>query len=325
MKVNKKTMPWVERPTGNGEVMWRDPKNPIIDRYSIPTSNSIFNSAVVPFGDGFAGVFRCDNRAVQMNIFAGFSKDGINWEIEHEPIVFEAGNTDMIESTYKYDPRVVWIEDRYWITWCNGYKGQPTIGIGYTFDFKKFYQCENAFLPFNRNGVLFPEKINGMYAMLSRPSDSGHTPFGDIYVSYSPDMKFWGQHRMVMRPTPFEISAWQCLKIGAGPIPVLIDEGWLMFYHGVIQTCNGYRYSMGAAILDSNDPSKVLYRSQPYLLAPAEIYELTGDVPGVVFPCAAMTDGDRIMVYYGAADTHVCAAYGYVSEIVDFVKKNSCI
>ncbi|MDO4215187.1 MAG: glycoside hydrolase family 130 protein [Bacteroidales bacterium] len=319
----KENLPWVERPEGCTEVLWRDPKNPIIDRYSIPCSNSIFNSAIVPYGDGFAGVFRCDNRAVQMNIFAGFSKDGIHWDINHEPIEFECGNTDMIDSTYKYDPRVTWIEDRYWITWCNGYKGQPTIGIGYTFDFKTFYQCENAFLPFNRNGVLFPEKINGMYAMLSRPSDSGHTPFGDIYLSYSPDMKFWGNHRLVMRPTPFDISAWQCLKIGAGPIPIRTDEGWLLFYHGVIGTCNGYRYSMGAALLDLNDPSKVLYRTQSYLLAPAEIYELTGDVPGVVFPCTALTDGDRVIIYYGCADTHVGAAYGHLSEILDFVKRNS--
>ena len=188
---SKIIMPWEERPEGCSDVMWRYSKNPVIGRYHIPSSNSIFNSAVVPFGDGFAGVFRCDNKSVQMNIFAGFSKDGINWEINHEPISFKAGNTEMIESEYKYDPRVTWIEDRYWITWCNGYHG-PTIGIGYTFDFKEFFQCENAFLPFNRNGVLFPQKIDGKYAMLSRPSDNGHTPFGDIYISYSPDMKYWG-------------------------------------------------------------------------------------------------------------------------------------
>ena len=204
----KFVMPWEERPADCKEVMWRYSKNPVIGRYQIPSSNSIFNSAVVPFKDGFAGVFRCDNRAVQMNIFAGFSKDGINWEINHEPIVFKPGNTEMIDSEYKYDPRVTWIEDRYWITWCNGYHG-PTIGIGYTFDFKEFYQCENAFLPFNRNGVLFPQKINGKYAMLSRPSDNGHTPFGDIYISYSPDMKYWGEHRCVMKVTPFPESAWQ--------------------------------------------------------------------------------------------------------------------
>ena len=115
MKSLKDILPWEERPEGCKDVMWRYSKNPIIDRYHIPTSNSIFNSAVVPFEDGFAGVFRCDNKAVQMNIFAGFSKDGVNWEINHEPIKFEAGNTEMIESEYKYDPRVTWIEDRYWI------------------------------------------------------------------------------------------------------------------------------------------------------------------------------------------------------------------
>lgn len=86
------------------------------------------------------------------------------------------------------DPRVVWIEDRYYISWCNAYAGCPTIGLGWTKDLKSFHQIENAFLPFNRNGVLFPRKINGKYFMLSRPSDNGHTPFGDIYVSQSPDI-----------------------------------------------------------------------------------------------------------------------------------------
>jgi len=135
---------------------------------------------------------------------------------------------------------------------------------------------------------LFPEKINGKYAMLSRPSDNGHTPFGDIFISYSPDMKYWGEHRCVMKVTPFIDSAWQCTKIGAGAVPIKTKDGWLLFYHGVINTCNGFRYSMGAALLDLNNPSKVIARTQPYLLAPATLYETTGDVPNVVFPCAAL-------------------------------------
>ena len=315
-------MPWEERPESSKEVMWRYSQNPIVGRYDIPNSNSIFNSAVVAFKDGFAGVFRSDNKAVQMNIYAGFSKDGINWDINHNPIEMKPSNTEMIESDYKYDPRVVFIEDRYWVTWCNGYHG-PTIGIAYTFDFIDFYQCENAFLPFNRNGVLFPEKINGRYAMLSRPSDNGHTPFGDIYISFSPDMKYWGEHRCVMKVADFTDSAWQCTKIGAGSAPILTDEGWLMFYHGVINTCRGFRYSMGAAILDKATPSKVLYRTRPYLLAPAEMYEMTGDVPNVIFPCAALTDGEKLAVYYGAADTVIGLAFGYLNEIVDFTKNNS--
>ena len=320
----KTSIPWQDRPKDCKEVMWRYDENPIIDRYAIPTSNSVFNSAVVPFEDGFAGVFRCDNRAVQMNIFAGFSKNGVDWEIESHPIAFKAGNTQMIESDYKYDPRVTFIDDRYWITWCNGYHG-PTIGIGYTFDFKDFYQCENAFLPFNRNGVLFPEKINGKYAMLSRPSDNGHTPFGDIYISYSPDMKYWGEHRCVMKVSDFKESAWQSTKIGAGPVPIRTSEGWLLIYHGVITTCNGFRYSIGAALLDLDDPAQLRYRAQPYLLAPATLYELTRDVPNVVFPCAALHNEkeDKLAVYYGAADTVTALAFGRLSELVEFVKNNS--
>ena len=275
---------------------------------------------VVPFKDGYAGVFRCDNRRVQMNIFAGFSKDGVHWDIEHDPIDFKPFGDHFTHSDYKYDPRVTYIDGKYWITWCNGYHG-PTIGVGFTEDFKTFYQCENALLPFNRNGVLFPQKIDGKYALLSRPSDNGHTPFGDIFLSFSPDMKYWGEHRHVMSPTPFEDSAWQCTKVGAGSVPILTDEGWLMFYHGVITTCNGYRYSMGAVLLDKDEPWRVLRRSMEYLLAPAAPYELAGDVQNVVFPCAALTEGDKVTVYYGAADTCVCMAHGHISEILDWLKR----
>ena len=296
--------------------MWRYSKNPVIGRYQTRVSNSIFNSAVVPFGEGYAGVFRCDNKAVQMNIFVGFSKDGINWDISDEPIKFEAGNTNMIESDYKYDPRVTWIEDRYWITWCNGYNG-PTIGIGYTFDFKTFYQCENAFLPFNRNGVLFPQRFEGWFAMMSRPSDNGHTPFGDIFISQSPDLEFWGRHRHVMSPERGDYSAWQSTKIGAGSVPVETDEGWLLIYHGVINTCNGFVYRMGCALLDLEEPWKVKKRTRNYILGPHELYECVGDVPNVVFPCAALTDAatGRIAIYYGCADTVTGLAFG-VSGVV---------
>lgn len=174
-------MPWQEKPEGYRMPVWRYDKNPIIKRDEIKRSNSIFNSAVVPFGEGYAGVFRCDSRSVSMDLFAGFSEDGIHFHISDEPIAF-LGDDEVTKREYRYDPRVCFIEDRYYITWCNGYHG-PTIGIGYTFDFQTFYQLENAFLPYNRNGVLFPRKIGGRYMMLSRPSDTGHTPFGDIFIS----------------------------------------------------------------------------------------------------------------------------------------------
>jgi beta-1,4-mannooligosaccharide/beta-1,4-mannosyl-N-acetylglucosamine phosphorylase len=312
-------MPWEERSTGSQEVVWRYSQNPIIPKDLLPTSNSIFNSAVVPFEDAYAGVFRCDDRRREMNIHAGRSQDGIHWQLEPQPVQFQ-GEPDVTRLEYRYDPRLCWIEDRYYVSWCNGYHG-PTIGIGYTYDFKTFYQLENAFLPYNRNGVLFPRRIHGKFAILSRPSDRGHTPFGDMFYSESPDLEYWGHHRFVMQPK----GGWQSTKIGAGPIPIETSEGWLLFYHGVLTSCNGFEYSFGAALLDLDQPWKVLYRTAPYLLAPSELYERVGDTANVVFPGAALCDAPsgRIAIYYGAADTVVGLAFTRIDEVVDFIKSNS--
>ncbi len=317
-------IPWEDRPGTCIDPIWRYSSNPIIKRNAIPTSNSVFNSAVVPFEGGFAGVFRCDSKSRSMDIFTGFSRDGFNWDIEEKPIVFEGKDPEILEREYRYDPRVCFIEDRYYITWCNGYHG-PTIGIAYTFDFKKYYQMENAFLPYNRNGVLFPRKINGNYAMVSRPSDTGHTAFGDIFYSESPDLTYWGRHRHVMGTVTGDESAWQSTKIGAGPIPVETDEGWLLIYHGVLNSCNGFVYSFGAAILDINEPWRVKYRLKPYLLSPQELYECVGDVPNVVFPCAALTDAGtgKMAIYYGCADTVTGLAFTTIDEMVYYIKNNS--
>lgn len=318
-----KNIPWEEKPEGYTMPIWRYSQNPIIKRDAIPSSNSIFNSAVVPFQDGYAGVFRCDSKCVSMDIFAGFSKDGIHWEINHDPIVFE-GDEEITKREYRYDPRICFLEDRYYITWCNGYHG-PTIGVAYTFDFKTFHQLENAFLPYNRNGVMFPRKINGKYAMLSRPSDTGHTPFGDIFYSQSPDLEYWGHHRHVMSTFKDDASAWQSTKIGPGPVPIETEEGWLLIYHGVINTCNGYVYRMGVALLDLEQPWKVIARSKAYVLAPYEPYECMGDVPNVVFPCATLADADtgRIAIYYGCADTVTGLAFTTVDEMLKYIKENA--
>ena len=314
-------VPWEDRPAGSSAVIWRYSQNPVIPRDAIPRSNSIFNSAAVPFGDGFAGVFRVDDTRRYMNLHAGRSADGFHWELDPDPIEWQFSEDELATFVHRYDPRVVWLEDRYYVTWCNGYHG-PTIGIGYTLDFNSFHFLENAYLPYNRNGVLFPRRINGKYAMLSRPSDTGHTPFGDIFYSESPDMVHWGRHRFVMAPKPW---TWQSTKVGAGPIPIETEEGWLLIYHGVLTSCNGFVYSMGAALLDLDQPWKVMYRSAPYLLSPQTHYENVGDVPNVVFPCAALVDAPtgRVAIYYGAADTVTGLAFGYVDEIIDWLKLNS--
>ncbi len=314
-------IPWEERPVDCSDVVWRYSANPIIPRDLIPSSNSIFNSAVVPFQDRFAGVFRCDNKKREMNVHRGFSDNALDWALDDNPIDWLCDDPEIGRYQYRYDPRVVWLEDRYYITWCNGYYG-PTIGIGYTYDFEKFHFLENALLPFNRNGVLFPRKINDLYVMLSRPSDNGHTPFGDIFLSQSPDLIHWGQHRFVMGVKP---NSWESTKIGAGPIPIETPEGWLMIYHGVLTSCNGFVYSFGAALLDLDEPWKVIYRGGPYLLSPQTTYECVGDVPNVAFPCAALHDPQtgRIAIYYGGADTVTALVFAKLDEILDFVKATS--
>jgi beta-1,4-mannooligosaccharide/beta-1,4-mannosyl-N-acetylglucosamine phosphorylase len=260
-----------------------------------------------------------------MNVHVGRSADGVTWRISPQPIVFRPADERVTEIQgrfeHAYDPRVTWLEDRYYVTWCNGYHG-PTIGLGYTHDFETFHQLDNAFLPFNRNGVLFPRRIGGSYALLSRPSDNGHTPFGDIFYSESPDLIHWGRHRHVMAPIPW---TWQSTKVGAGPTPIETPEGWLLIYHGVLTSCNGYVYSMGAALLDLDQPWKVIARGKDYLLSPQVPYEQVGDVPNVTFPCAALVDQalDRLTIYYGGADTVVCMAHGSLSEVVEFVRSRS--
>ena len=188
---------------------------------------------------------------------------------------------------HAYDPRVTWLEDRYYVTWCNGYHG-PTIGVAYTHDFETFHQLDNAFLPFNRNGVLFPRRIGGRYAMLSRPSDNGHTPVR--------------RHLLLGEPRPGPLGS-PPPRHGAAALDLAVDQGrrgpdadrdaaraGCCIYHGVLTSCNGFVYSMGAALLDLDEPWKVIARGRDYLLSPQVSYEQVGDVPNVVFPCAALVD-----------------------------------
>lgn len=315
-------IPWEDKPSSCTDVVWRYSGNPVIGWNPIPKAARVYNSAIIPFEDGFAGVFRADQKNGRATLFAGKSKDGLNIELNPDPInwVDETGNPK--PTSYAYDPRVVKIEDTYYICWCDDMNGL-SIGLGKTYDFKTFTRLSNPLMPFNRNGVLFPRKINGKYMLLSRPSDTGHTPFGDIFISESPDMVHWGNHRYVMGKGGQ--GWWQGTKIGAGPIPIETKEGWLLIYHGVSGTCNGFVYSFGAAILDINDPGKVLYRTRDYLLTPEEDYETTGFVPNVVFPCANLYDAEtgRIAIYYGAADTYTAVAFAQIDELLDYIKSNS--
>ena len=283
-------VPWQDRPQGpqNGAPIWRYSENPIIGRNPLKGVARIFNSAVMPYGDAFIGVFRGEQTNGIPYIYLGHSKDAIHWDFEENKIPFVDENGDPFMPIYAYDPRLVKVEDTYYIIWCQDFYG-AAIGMAKTTDFKTFTRIENPFLPFNRNAVLFPRKINGNFMMLSRPSDSGHTPFGDIFLSESPDLVYWGKHRHVMG--------------------------------------KGSEYSIGGAILDIDNPSIVKYRCENFLLTPEEWYEERGFVPNVCFPCATIHDSasGKIAIYYGAADSYVGLAFTKLDEIVDYIKTNSVV
>ena len=313
-------MPWEDCPAGFEGPVWRYSKNPIINRNPIKEITRIFNSAVVYHEGKYLGIFRAENTATLPNLRFGWSEDGINWTYEDHTLWIQDEDGNPVYLYYAYDPRITKVEDTFYITFCTDFYG-PTVGIISTTDFEKFVFREKPFIPYNRNGVLFPRKFNGSFKILSRASDNGHTPFGDIFSSDSPDLVHWGKHRHVMERGG--CGWWQGTKIGAGPTPIETSIGWIMLYHGVTNTCNGYVYSMGAAILDKEEPSKVLYRCKNYILTPETPYEEVGFVPNVVFPCSTLVNEDgRIAIYYGAADSYVALAFTTVERLTKYIIDN---
>jgi predicted GH43/DUF377 family glycosyl hydrolase len=164
-------IPWEDKPKGCIDVVWRYSGNPILDWNPIPKAARIFNSAVLPYNNEFVGVFRADQRNGRATLFFGKSKDGLKWEIGPDPIRWLDENGKPNPISYGYDPRFVKLDDTYYVVWCDDMHG-ASIGLGKTKDFKTFIRMPNPLMPFNRNGVLFPKKINGKYILLSRPSEA---------------------------------------------------------------------------------------------------------------------------------------------------------
>ena len=305
----------------NETIFKRYEGNPIVTAKNVPCANSIHNSAIISYNDAYIGIFRVDGKDMNYRLHVGRSDNGIDWDIEADPLIMKNDIPEVYVSDYSYDPRITEIDGTFYITWCNASSQGPCIGLATTKDFITFEQHENPFPPANRNCVIFPRKINGKFAALHRPSDGGHTPFGDIFYATSTDLTHWGCHRFVFGPS--NVSNWQSTKVGAGPVPIETPEGWLLIYHGVWTSCNGYLYYAGGALLDLEEPWKVLYRTRDYLLGPTETYERVGDVPNVIFPSAAVILDDTVRIYYGCADTCVSIADANINELINFIKSHS--
>jgi predicted GH43/DUF377 family glycosyl hydrolase len=238
------------------------------------------------------------------------SRDGVHFEVESEPLMIP----ETPQETYGIeDPRAVWIDDQCYLTCTAAFEDGFGVLLSSTRDFKTVERHGFIFPPENKNCCLFPEKVGGKHIALHRPIVKD---FGKPCVWYaeSPDLIHWGNSSCLMRPEgPF-----QNRKIGSGPGPFRVDDGWLYLYHGVD---DNETYRLFLAILSGDDPRRILYNRTVPLLEPTERWEREGFVPNVVFSNGWVRQpDDQILVFYGGADTFVGVAAASLKALIGWVK-----
>ena len=294
--------------------------NPILTGKDFPPEADIkyvFNSGIVKYKGIYMMVCRTENSALFDRFWIAESTDGYHFKPRPKPIDMPHDDPEFKEyaGSMYYDPRTTQIGDAYYI--CHAAHSGHTcrLSLVKTVDFKKFEWMGFISETDNRNGVLFPEKIGGLYARLDRPNTGGGG--GDIWVSYSPDLIYWGRSKCVMRN--WQGIRWAWKKIGAGAAPIRTSEGWLNIFHGVRTQCaQHYVYQLGVCLLDLKDPSKVKAIAEDAILIPEEQYELVGQTPSVVFTAGAVVEDDgEIKIYYGGADSVQCVATTTIERLID--------
>ncbi len=294
----------------------RYPGNPILTKEHVPYPvETVHNAAVVLYKDRYLMVFRSHLRNGRSILGIAESENGFQFRVRQRPFLVPA--TDPIFGPYEEfgveDPRICFLEGLYWITYSAYSRHGVRIGLARTQDFQDVERVALITQADCRNVVLFPEKFQGLYARLDRPHTE-ITPWS-IWISWSPDLVHWGNSRRLMGPMPYH---WDEMKVGPGPTPIKTPKGWLTIYHGVFRTMDGAVYRAGVALLDPEDPSRVLGVADEWILQPEDPWELTGYVHNVVFPCGAVEEPEgTIKLYWGGADTVICAGTASVESLVE--------
>jgi len=290
--------------------------NPILTAQDFPRPvNSVFNAGAVKHGDEYILLNRVEDLEGISCLWAARSRDGIHFTPDPEPAMVRVteGHYAVYEEYGIEDPRITRIDDVYYITYTCYSRYGCCVGLARTDDFRSFKRLGVISLPDNKDVVLFPEKIGGHYARLDRPMTVIDRR-GDIWISYSSDLLYWGDPRPVMEPRK---GRWDNKKIGAGAPPIKTQHGWLEIYHGVRETGSGVLYRLGAVLLDLDDPCRVIGRTKGAILSPLAPEDFLGNVVNVVFTCGAILEDDgQLKVYYGAADQVMCLATASVDEII---------
>ncbi len=307
------------------ELFTRHSGNPIIEARDIPyQANSVFNAGATRIGDETLLLMRVEDRRGLSHLTAARSRDGVTgWRIDPGPTLAPSPESHPEEIWGIEDPRVTRIESlNLWAVVYTAYsRGGPLVSLATTDDFKTFERKGVVMPPEDKDAALFPVQFKGRWAMLHRPVPGFAGVGAHIWISFSPDMKHWGDHQILI---PARRGGWwDANKVGLSPPPLQTEKGWLILYHGVRNTASGCIYRLGFALLDLEDPTRLLARSDEWVFSPEEDYEVVGDVDKVVFPCGWVADGDVVRLYYGCADKCISLATARISVILDWLEKHS--
>ncbi len=295
--------------------------NPILTKDDVPYPvATVHNAAVVKYEGKYIMVFRSHKLNGRSILGIAVSNDGYSFKVNDQPFMIPS-NEGIFKEYEAYgveDPRITFMDGEYLITYSAYSRHGVRIGLAKTKDFKSVERVSLITESDYRNVVIFPEKFGGLYARLDRPH-SEISPWS-IWISYSPDLKYWGESKLIMKPLQYH---WDEMKIGPGVPPIKTSRGWLSIYHGVFPTMDGSVYRLGVALHDLEDPSKMIAVGDEWILQPEEVYEITGYVHNVVFSCGAVPEDDgSVKIYWGGADKVMCMGTANLEDLVDHCLNN---
>jgi predicted GH43/DUF377 family glycosyl hydrolase len=296
----------------------RSSANPILTAADVPyPANTVFNPGATRVGDETLLLVRVEDMRGISQLHVARSADGESgWRFDPEPLLRADVDRDPEETWGCEDPRLTWVPERgEWIIAYTAYSRRgPLVSLATTTDFRSVTRLGPAMPPEDKDAAIFPRRFGGRWAMVHRPSPLRGA--AHMWISYSPDMRHWGDHRLLIDAR--EGAWWDAGKIGLGPPPLETAEGWLVMYHGVRVTSDGPIYRVGLALLDLDDPGLLLHKGDEWVFGPEAPYEITGDVGRVVFPCGWVLDepNDRLALYYGAADSVIGLATASFGEVM---------
>lgn len=302
------------------EVFRRYRGNPILTPSAWPYPvNAVFNPGAIEHVGETVLLVRVEDLQGFSHLTLARSRDGLTrWRISPTPTLVPDPQHDE-ERWGIEDPRIVWLQEhqQYAVTYVSFSRGGPVVSLALTPDFRRFTRLGPLLPPEDKDASLFPRRIGGRYVLIHRPIIRGEA---HIWISTSPDLRFWGEHRVLIPARP---GWWDCHRVGLGPPPLETPQGWLLIYHGVRLTTSGSLYRVGMALLDLDQPWRVICRCREWVLAPTQTYEWMGNVPGVVFPTGAVVNRKTQMLhlYYGAADTVIGVASANLDDVLTYLKR----